>query len=643
MTNDKTNKKINKSLSDEMKIEAKISKIKIETPKGRPLLHWVNKHPLEYVTGFPTQLTEVFDPQKKDKFPETPKYSELEKNWHNLLFHGDNKEVLATLLEQGFRSKVDLIYIDPPFASNKDYMRKVELRGLKDLGQIEEDSESIIQQTMYEDIWKRDEYYQFMYERLILLKELLSENGVIYLHLDYRAAHYMKVLMDEVFGEDNFLNSLVWMFSTRSSIKTTWKRTHHDILLYKKHSDPVFNWNDEMVIEPLSESTISKYKYEDDIGKYRLNGRNIKGSPIRSAKDVVPKWEETNPEWVVRDYLRGGKVASDYFFVEIENQASKNRTDYATQKPEELLYKLISASSKPDQLVLDCFMGSGTTCAVAQKLGRRWIGVDVNKGAIQVTSKRLQKIFKENQKLRYPTFAIFKVNNYDLRILKTEAKELAIQQYGITKVKTDTFFDGLRDSGELVKIIDFNHPLTLLDLQLIKDELDKRPDEDRDIVVISLGRETKVDAWVEEWNKKQPYKDTRTKKRMRQFIVFDLKDKNFVSYEPSKAEVEIKRASKGKVKIKITSFISPTIIKRLELEPGLLQKKIPDFRSMIDVVLVDTNYDGEVFKINFSDVPEKQKDLVEGEYDLEVSEKPTKVAVKIIDMLGEEVLITKEV
>jgi hypothetical protein len=116
-----------------------------------------------------------------------------------------------------------------------------------------------------------------------------------------------------------------------------------------------------------------------------------------------------------------------------------------------------------------------------------------------------------------------------------------------------------------------------------------------------------------------------------------------VSYEPSQAEVEIKRAGKNRARIKITSFISPTIIKRLELEPGLLQKKIPDFRSMIDVVLVDTDYDGEVFEIGFSAVPEKQNDLVKGEYELEISEKPTKVAVKIIDMLGEEVLVTKEV
>lgn len=589
-----------------MKDSAK--KLKITTPKGRPLLHWVNKHPLEYVTGFPTQLIEVFDPQKKDKFPETPKYSELEKNWHNLLFHGDNKEVLATLLELGFRGKVDLIYIDPPFASNKDYMRKVELRGLKDLGRIEEDSESIIQQTMYEDIWKRDEYFQFMYERLILLKELLTETGSIYVHLDYRMVHYIKVLMDEVFGEDGLKAEIVWNYETGGVSKNEYGKKHDNILFYTKSAN--FTFNPQDILEKRGEEVLRRLATGVE-------------SATRAKNDL--------------------RLPTDVWRIPAINAMALERTDYATQKPEALLEKIIKASSNESDLVLDCFMGSGTTCAVAQKLGRRWIGVDVNKGAIQVTSKRLQKIIKDQKETKYPTFSIYKVNNYDLRILKTEAKELAIQQYGITKVKTDTFFDGLRDSGELVKIIDFNHPLTLLDLQLIVDELNKRPEEDRDVVVISLGRETKVDAWVEEWNKKQPYKDTRSKKRMRQFIIFDLKDKNFVSYEPSKAEIEIKRVGKDKVKIKITSFISPTIIKRLELEPGLLQKKIPDFRSMIDVVLVDTNYEGEVFKIGFSDVPEKQNDLVKGEYELEISEKPTKVAVKVIDMLGEEVLVTREV
>ncbi|QQS44351.1 site-specific DNA-methyltransferase [Candidatus Roizmanbacteria bacterium] len=587
-------------------------KIKIGTPNGRPMLTWVNKRPLESVTGYPTQLTESFGDKEALKVPE---YGKLEKNWHNLLFHGDNKEVLASLLELGFRGKVDLIYIDPPFASNKDYMRKVELRGLKSLGRLEEDSESIIQQTMYEDIWKRDEYFQFIYERLILLKELLAETGSIYVHLDYRMVHYIKVLLDEIFGEDGLKAEIIWNYETGGVNKNEYGKKHDSILFYTKSDKFTFNAQD--ILEKRGEEVLRRL-----------------ATGVESATRA-------------KNELR---LPTDVWRIPAINAMALERMDYATQKPEALLEKIIKASSDQGDLVMDCFIGSGTTCAVAQKLARRWIGVDVNKGAIQVTSKRLQKIIKEQQKKLIDgqiskALGIYKVNNYDLRILKTEAKELAIQQYGITRTKTETFFDGLRDSGELVKIIDFNHPLTLLDLQLIKDELDKRPEEDRDIVVICLGRETKVDSWVEEWNKKQPHKDARTSKRMRQFVVFDLKDKNFVSYEPSKAEVEITRAGKDKdkVKIKVVSFISPSIIKRLELEPGLLQKKIPDFRSMIDVVLVDTNYDNEVFKIGFSDVPEKQSDLVKGEYELEITEKPSKVAVKIIDMLGEEVLVTKEV
>lgn len=593
----------------------KSKQIKIETPNGRPMLGWVNKKPLEFVIGYPAQLTETFGDKKVLPVPE---YSKLERNWYNLLFHGDNKEVLATLLEQGFRGKVDLIYIDPPFASNKDYMRKVELRGLKNLGKIEEDSESIIQQTMYEDIWKRDEYFQFMYERLILLKELLSETGSIYVHLDYHMTHYMRVLMDEVFGEDNFQNDIVWNYFMGASGNERWGRKHQNILFYSKGDKYQFNLDPVRV--PYNPETIARAKRGE--ARYEVEAEELE----KSGKNPGDVWSDINP-------VQGNAL---------------EKTNYATQKPEALLERIIRASTENNSLVLDCFVGSGTVCAVAQQEGRRWIGVDINKGAIQQTSNRLQKIIKTQQKKLIDgqiskTFGIYKINNYDLRILKTEAKELAIQQYGITRTKTETFFDGLRDSGELVEIIDFNHPLTLLDLQLIKDELGKRPDEDRDIVVICLGRDTRVDLWVEEWNKKQPHKDARSNKRMRQFVIFDLKDKNFVSYEPSKADVEIKRSGKDKVKVKIISFISPTIIKRLELEPGLLLKKIPDFRSMIDVVLVDTEYDSEVFKIGFSDVPEKQNDLVKGEYELETKEKPTKVAVKVIDMLGEEVLVTKEV
>ena len=598
--------------------DKKKKKVKIQTPKGRPLLRWVGKAPLDHVESHPTQLVEYYAPDKKQKVLKVTEYDELEKNWHNLLFHGDNKEVLATLLELGFRGKVDLIYIDPPFASNKDYVRKVELRGLKDLGRIEEDSESIIQQTMYEDIWKRDEYFQFMYERLILLKELLAETGSLLVHLDDHIGHYIKLLLDEVFGQDNFHNEIVWRYRRWNIESKSFNRSHDVIYWYTKSNSYPF-----------------KQLYEKKSPKSSAQGKAWKSviDPKTGRRKSILTGEVTK-----------GVPMSDVWDISMINPVSSERVGYATQKPEALLERIISALSKTDDLILDCFVGSGTTCAVAQKLGRRWIGVDVNKGAIQLTSKRIQKIVKgQGKNKKYPTFAIYKVNNYDLKILHTEAKELAIQQYGITSTKTDPFFDGIRDSNELVKIIDFNHPLTLLDLQLIVDELEKRPDEDRNVVVICLGRETKVDAWIEEWNKKQPYKDTRTRQRIKQFIIFDLKDKNFVSYEPSKAEVEIERKGENKVKIKIKSFISPTIIKRLELEPGLLRKKIPDFRSMIDVVLVDTDYGGEAFRIAYSDVPEKNSELVKGEYELEIPKKKTKVAVKIIDMLGEEVLVTKEV
>ena len=591
--------------------------LNIQAPKGRPMLQWVGKQPPGFVRGYPVQLVEAYNPSQENEILKVPAFERLDKVWHNLLFHGDNREVLATLLELGFRGKVDLVYIDPPFASNKDYVRKVELRGLKDLGRLEEDSESLIQQTMYEDIWKRDEYFQFMYDRLILLKELLAETGSIYVHLDYRMVHYIKVLIDEIFGEANYKNELIWCYSRMASKgQQKFNSTHQNILWYVKSDNYIFNV-DEVRME-YADSSKSR-------AGYRKKG-------VGSGFFKEEKMCELNPE---------GKFPDDWFEIPFE----RNQI-YSTQKPERLLELIIKASSKSNGLILDCFMGSGTTCAVSQKLGRRWIGVDINKGAIQVTSKRLQKIIHTQQSdllnnQAGKSFGIYKVNNYDLRILKTEVKELAVQQYGITRTRSDAFFDGVRDSGELVRIVDFNHPLTLLDLQLIKDELDKRPDEDRDIVVICLGRESKVDAWVEEWNKKQPYKDTRVGKRMRQFMVFDLKDKNFVSYEPSQANVEIKRESANMVNIQIKAFISPTIIKRLAIEPGLLQKKIPDFRSMIDVVLVDTNYDDEVFNIVFTDVPEKKNDLVTGVYELKISDQPVKVAVKIIDMLGEEVLVTQ--
>ena len=309
--------------------------------------------------------------------------------------------------------------------------------------------------------------------------------------------------------------------------------------------------------------------------------------------------------------------------------------------------------SKPDYLIFDCFVGSGTTCAIAQKLRRRWIGCDINKGSIQTTSKRVQQIILEQieedtkttqQKLTVEklkksvySFGFFKVNDYDLQLLRTEAIQLAIEHLGIQRIRTDPFFDGILGKN-LVKIIDFNHPLTMLDLALIQDELSrKRREESRNVTIVCLGKELAVDSFIEEYNKKHP---------VNKFEVIELRTDTkygkFLIYTPDSARIDICRIA-GKAVIELKDFISPSIIERLSDPEKLGNARIPDCRSMIDAILIDSAYDGKVFNVKVSDIPEKKDEFVVGKYEIEIPEKTTRIGVKVIDMLGEEVLVTNEI
>jgi len=180
--------------------------------------------------------------------------------------------------------------------------------------------------------------------------------------------------------------------------------------------------------------------------------------------------------------------------------------------------------------------------------------------------------------------------------------------------------------------------LTLLDLQLIQDELKKRPNEDRDITIVCLGKELAVDPWVEEWNNKHPVNKIRLIE-----LKTDKKYGNFLIHKPAEAKVKVERTANNKALIEIQNFISPTIIERLNIDNKLFKVKIPDFRSMIDTILIDTNYNGNTFHIVYSDVPEKKNDLIKGKYEIEIPAEKVKIAIKIIDMLGEEVLSIFEI
>ena len=377
---------------------------------------------------------------------------------------------------------------------------------------------------------------------------------------------------------------------------------------------------------------------------------------IYRIKNIIVIPEDGVPQVVkYLDEIEGQAVHSIWTNLSSINSQSHERTEYPTQKPEVVLERILETSSNPDDIVLDCFLGSGTTAAVAQKLGRRWIGADINKGAIQTTTKRLQGVIQEQaENTKEQTlpgmegeeetpppaqlgFSVYRVNDYDLQIQHNEAFKLAVEHLGMTRTKTDTFFDGTLGK-KLVKIVPFNHPVTALDLEEVKKELNNRPEEARDVVVVGLGKEIAIEGWLGEWNKLRKQGNLPNKIEVIE-LRSDPKYGGFFTHEAAQDKVSFKRVKEG-VEITIEDFISPTILERLSQQNKnnpLFQPQIDDWRAMVDSVMIDSAYDGEVFNIALADVPAKKNDLVEGKYVVDVAE-GARVAVKVTDMLGEEVL-----
>ena len=310
--------------------------------------------------------------------------------WTNMLIFGDNLQVLKTLLQMKQEGKlknadgtpgVRLVYIDPPFATRQEF------RGSQD-------------QKAYQDKLAGARFLEFLRKRLVFLRELLSEDGSIYVHLDWKKAHYVKALMDEIFGEQNFLNEIIWHYKAGSVGNKTFGRKHENIFRYGQN--PVFN--PDSIRVPYEESTIERLKY--------------KGAREKDVNKVLE---------------RGGKVPTDVWEIGIVQGNSQEDTEYPTQKPEALLERIIKASSTPGDLVFDCFAGSGTTLAVADKLGRRWVSVDCGKLAIYTMQKRLLNIANsrdlEKPKKKYSKpckpFTQYNAGLYDYKMIK----ELPWEQY----------------------------------------------------------------------------------------------------------------------------------------------------------------------------------------------------------------------
>lgn len=290
---------------------------------------------------------------------------EKESGKYNRLIYGDNLLSMQALLAgdessglESLRGKVNLIYIDPPFDSKADYRTKISLPD----NQITQ-KPTTFEQFGYSDLWQKGtvSYLEYMYPRLVLMKELLSETGSIYVHIDWHVGHYIKILLDDIFGKENFRNEIVWIY-TRMGTKgqKIFSRAHDNVYWYSKNNSWIFNLDEVRL--PYSEGSLARQGYQ----------LNRLGSGIsKQGVTVLNNIGKCPEDWFDIPYLRGNE-----------------RVDYATQKPEKLLERIIKASSNEGDLVCDFFGGSGTTAAVAERLGRRWITTDIGKPACLVMRKR---------------------------------------------------------------------------------------------------------------------------------------------------------------------------------------------------------------------------------------------------------------
>jgi adenine-specific DNA-methyltransferase len=339
-------------------------------------------------------------------------------SWRNLLIWGDNKLVMSSLLKE-YAGEVKLIYIDPPFLTGEDFSMRVQVGDTNVVKQA-----SILEEHAYRDTWGagRPSYLRMLYERISLINELLAEDGRLFLHIGPNVSHYVKVLTDEIFGPENYVNEIVWQRTLSKSLMSVRLPSNHDVIfVYRKSS--AATWNEEAVFEPydpenLDEKTAGKYTQRDPDGRlYQLsdlsnpnpNRPNLTYEFMGVKK--VWRWSkermqaayeaglivQPSPGAVPRlkrylDEQRGRPLGDVWTDIPPINSQAKERLGYDTQKPEAILERVITLASDPGDLIADFFLGSGTTAAVAEKLGRRWIGCDLGRFAIQTTRKRLLNI-----------------------------------------------------------------------------------------------------------------------------------------------------------------------------------------------------------------------------------------------------------
>lgn len=523
---------------------------------------------------------------------------------HNLMMHGECLSTCAYLKEQGI--EVDLVYIDPPFASGADYAKKIYIRrnplvqkAMKEAEQnLDNEEMKEFEEKMYGDIWDKERYLNWMYENLMAIKSVMSENASIYVHLDYHIGHYVKILMDEIFGEENFRNEIVWKRSTAHNDSTGFANLHDNIFYYSKSSNLYF----ETPMVPYSEEYISNYynKQDEDGRKYLdrdLSAKGLKGSGYSytwKGKEGYWRCPITTMERLEKEgriyYTSNGTPRYKQYLDEMEgvpaqdlwvdifavNSQAEERVDYATQKPEALLERIIKASSNEGMLVADFFGGSGVAAVVAHKLNRRFIHGDVNINSLQTARDRLVnagaefeiKEVKDGVRLfRNPVQTMDKLRDNLIPGLTANAKldsqywagSIMDSKYGMMPVYLPNLLDGSKrvlDKSEMMNIIHKALP----DL----------PDEVKRVIIYYVD--------VEEINELRQFIEAENQQTLIEFELRDLKQVLDEVIMEDEAEWDLQEAkdplglSMG-WKLQLKSFHSDRVAKKVHdfNEKGVLQ------------------------------------------------------------------------
>lgn len=460
--------------------------------------------------ALPFHSIEHIDEPRKEKHQEGDAFSMFDlrgrqlQGWTNKLIWGDNKLILSSLTNGPLREEIEregglkLIYIDPPFAVGTNFGFNIEIHG-----EIAEKKQSIIEEIAYRDTWGKgiSSYLSMMYERLKVMHKLLAENGSLFLHCDWRMSSYLRLIMDEIFGSKNFMNEIIWKrtpFAGSSKARATkFPINHDDIFYYVKNTNRyIFKHQ----YEEYSDEYKERFKYEDERGFYRKTLLKTYSDKTAIRLKEEKRWiEPTRPGAYpsYKQYLHESKGKqmediwaenNDIEFERLElentddnvwedmnsaNPMADERTGYATQKPEILLEYIIRASSNEGDLVADFFCGSGTTAAVAEKLGRKWITTDLGRFAIHTARKRLIGIQRELQSTGkdFRAFELLNLGKYerqffmdDLTNGKRKAKEdlyvdLILEAYKAKRITGHSCLHGAK-AGRFVNVGPLDVPVT---------------------------------------------------------------------------------------------------------------------------------------------------------------------------------------